>query len=118
MFLQSLWHYVATGGRNGHVGVQKPGLCGALALGVPGRQKGHPGLRLHHRGAQRGPWGIWACQEMCPQGTYTTGFSIKVESYQGAAKDDMGLNGVRLLCTRGGHGDKREAHAVESQSGR
>lgn len=25
-----------------------------------------------------GPWGPWAWQEMCPQGTYATGFSLKV----------------------------------------
>lgn len=25
-----------------------------------------------------GPWGAWAWQEMCPEGTYATGFSIKV----------------------------------------
>lgn len=25
-----------------------------------------------------GPWGPWAWQEMCPRGTYATGFSLKV----------------------------------------
>lgn len=25
-----------------------------------------------------GPWGTWAWQEMCPEGTYATGFSLKV----------------------------------------
>lgn len=27
-----------------------------------------------------GPWGPWAWQEMCPRGTYATGFSLKVLS--------------------------------------
>nr|XP_034958026.1 uncharacterized protein LOC118078321 [Zootoca vivipara] len=138
-----------------------------------------------------GLWGAWAWQEMCPEETYATGFSLKVtsvlltqrlgfrglspdrggcplpttlarlfsnlnspkrrklfpivcggvgvgrcrsisgilladppspsppqvEAYRGPMDDDTALNGIRLFCTRGGRGDKHEAHTVESQSG-
>ncbi|XP_033025217.1 vitelline membrane outer layer protein 1 homolog [Lacerta agilis] len=64
-----------------------------------------------------GLWGTWAWQEMCPEETYATGFSLKVEAYRGPMDDDTALNGIRLFCTRGGRGDKHEARTVESQSG-
>ncbi|XP_017572663.1 vitelline membrane outer layer protein 1-like [Pygocentrus nattereri] len=44
-------------------------------------------------------WGTWGNREMCPLGTYATGFSLKVESNQGIFRDDTALNGIALRCT-------------------
>nr|XP_002718872.2 vitelline membrane outer layer protein 1 homolog [Oryctolagus cuniculus] len=63
-----------------------------------------------------GPWGDWAWPEMCPEGYFSSGFSLKVEPSQGLPGDDTALNGVRLHCTRGNA--ERNTHVVESQSGR
>uniref|UniRef100_A0A6J0U633 Vitelline membrane outer layer protein 1 homolog n=1 Tax=Pogona vitticeps TaxID=103695 RepID=A0A6J0U633_9SAUR len=64
-----------------------------------------------------GPRGAWAWQEMCAPGTFVTGFSLKVEPYQGSLKDDTAVNGIRLFCTRGGREQRLETNPVESQSG-
>ncbi|XP_004594901.2 vitelline membrane outer layer protein 1 homolog isoform X1 [Ochotona princeps] len=63
-----------------------------------------------------GPWGDWAWPDMCPEGYFTNGFSLKVEPSQGVPGDDTALNGVRLHCTRGNA--ELNTHVVESQSGR
>ncbi|XP_059125452.1 vitelline membrane outer layer protein 1 homolog [Peromyscus eremicus] len=62
-----------------------------------------------------GTWGDWAWPEMCPDGYFASGFSIKVEPPQGIPGDDTALNGIRLHCTRGNA--KQNTHVVESQSG-
>ncbi|XP_069857733.1 vitelline membrane outer layer protein 1 homolog [Dipodomys merriami] len=62
------------------------------------------------------PWGSWAWPEMCPDGYFASGFSIKVEPPQGNLGDDTALNGIRLHCTRGNLA--LDTHVVESQSGR
>ncbi|KAM6163999.1 vitelline membrane outer layer protein 1 homolog [Rhynchocyon petersi] len=63
-----------------------------------------------------GPWGEWAWPEMCPDGFFAGGFSLKVEPPRGISRDDTALNGIRLHCTRGDA--ERNTHVVESRSGR
>ncbi|XP_043922142.1 vitelline membrane outer layer protein 1-like [Protopterus annectens] len=60
-----------------------------------------------------GEWGNWTWIDMCPEGSYATGFSLKVEEYRGAS-DDTALNGIRLFCSTA-EGSK---YTVESNVGR
>ncbi|KAI2644468.1 hypothetical protein H4Q32_029604 [Labeo rohita] len=43
-----------------------------------------------------GTWGSWGNKEMCPDGTYAAGFSLKVEA--DGTSDNTALNGIRLHC--------------------
>ncbi|XP_004716182.1 vitelline membrane outer layer protein 1 homolog [Echinops telfairi] len=63
-----------------------------------------------------GPWGDWAWPDMCPDGFFACGFSLKVEPPQGIPGDDTAVNGIRLHCARGNA--ERNKHVVESRSGR
>ncbi len=43
-------------------------------------------------------WGDWGGADFCPEGSYATGFNLKIESYQKGG-DDTALNAVKLICT-------------------
>ncbi|XP_021949898.1 uncharacterized protein LOC110847284 isoform X1 [Folsomia candida] len=44
-------------------------------------------------------WGAWGSLESCPVGAFVVGMQLKVEKADGW-KDDSGLNGIRLFCSR------------------
>merc|ERR1712080_640109 len=61
-------------------------------------------LRDRHYLAELNPeagsnWGDWGRLEFCPEGSWASGFQLKVEKDCGAMCDDTALNGVRLFCT-------------------
>ncbi|XP_072317526.1 vitelline membrane outer layer protein 1 homolog isoform X2 [Eucyclogobius newberryi] len=59
-------------------------------------------------------FGNWTWPEMCPDGFFAVGFSVRVESNQFGA-DDTSLNGVRLVCAK----DETRSflYTVESHAG-
>ncbi|XP_003416922.2 vitelline membrane outer layer protein 1 homolog isoform X2 [Loxodonta africana] len=84
--------------------------CGPTGAGGPS------GFKSVIEVTNGGPWGDWAWPEMCPDGFFANGFSLKVEPPQGIAGDDTALNGIRLHCAGGN--TECNTHVVESQSGR
>ncbi|XP_053115520.1 vitelline membrane outer layer protein 1 homolog [Hemicordylus capensis] len=89
-------------------------LAAAAVAAVPRGAQDDPDVIGVPNGGLRG---AWAWQDRCPERTYATGFSIKLEAYRGIP-DDTALNGIRLHCTPGSRGDRHEARTAESQSGR
>ena len=43
------------------------------------------------------PWGKWGQARFCPEGTFATGFALKVEKYQ-SEDDDTAVNNIKLVC--------------------
>ncbi|KAK2850878.1 hypothetical protein Q5P01_007154 [Channa striata] len=63
-----------------------------------------------------GPWGDWGRMELCPEGHYASGFSLKVERNQGRG-DDTALNGIRLYCVDPGNNVNGQYTTIESSVG-
>nr|XP_006635817.2 PREDICTED: vitelline membrane outer layer protein 1 homolog [Lepisosteus oculatus] len=61
-----------------------------------------------------GDFGSWTWPEMCPEGFYAIGFSLRVEENQ-VGMDDTALNGIRLFCSR--PTDRSILYTVESHTG-
>ncbi|KAK7886591.1 hypothetical protein WMY93_026212 [Mugilogobius chulae] len=59
-------------------------------------------------------FGDWTWPEMCPDGFFAVGFSIRVEPNQ-YRKDDTSLNGIRLICSK--DEARNYLYTVESHSG-
>jgi Vitelline membrane outer layer protein I (VOMI) len=47
-----------------------------------------------------GPAGHWGSFELCPDGTFAGGFSVKTEKYVNPG-DNTAVNGIRLHCSDG-----------------
>merc|ERR1712212_805757 len=59
-------------------------------------------------------FGNWTWPEMCPDGFFAVGFSLRVESEQ-YGLDDTALNGIRLICAK--DTDKSFLYSIESHTG-
>ncbi|KAM9450369.1 vitelline membrane outer layer protein 1 homolog [Clarias gariepinus] len=66
-------------------------------------------------------WGTWGLKEMCPNGYYAAGFSLKVAGYWESLLigDNTALNGIRLHCVNShrGSGPYSDYATVQSDTG-
>ncbi|XP_072517804.1 vitelline membrane outer layer protein 1 homolog [Salminus brasiliensis] len=67
-------------------------------------------------------WGEWGLKEMCPEGFYAAGFSLKVAGYWESllVGDNTALNGIRLHCVntaKGTTGPYTDYATVQSDTG-
>jgi len=62
-------------------------------------------------------WGDWGSASFCPEGSWATGFQLKVEPDCGAFCDDTALNGVKLFCANPDGTDRGEVTSTVGSFG-
>ena len=65
--------------------------------GHAGVQGGTPGPKIEFQN-DSSPGSRWSEPLYCPQGEYVCGLKQMLEPYQGAGKDDSGMNAVGFYC--------------------
>ncbi|KAI5612877.1 vitelline membrane outer layer protein 1, partial [Silurus asotus] len=95
-------------------------LCGCHVKGKRAQrtaERPHQSLLFVDNGQR---WGKWGLKEMCPNGYYAAGFSLKVRYWESLlVGDNTALNGIRLHCVNslGGSGPYSDYASVQSDTG-